>query len=176
MTEQLIGASQLQARLRALQGVAKSGTLMKKAGAVAIKQMELNMPRKTGITAATLRVEGASDTGAEIWGSRVVRWLDEGTGLYGPAHRLITPQAAKALAFHSQGKGEALGASYRLSGRMRVASVRKFGAGADLVVVRSVKGMHARPFIARSTQEAGQKLGLALAAEIVSAWDKGAAA
>lgn len=53
-------------------------------------------------------------------GSRVGTFLEEGTGIYGPAKRPITPKNAKAL---------------------------KFTIGGKTIFVKSVKGMKARPII-----------------------------
>lgn len=59
------------------------------------------------------------------------RWVHDGTGLYGPRHKLITPKRAKALVFR---------AKYgRRSGRFK-----------GYVVVMSVKGMRPNPFLARA--------------------------
>jgi hypothetical protein len=51
-------------------------------------------------------------------------WVHEGTGLYGPKHRLITPKRGKVLVFPASGRG-----------------VPKSGKWAGKRVVRSVKGM-----------------------------------
>lgn len=170
MAEQIIGLGQFRSRLQAIEQVGRTGKMVTKAGDLTIGRMRINMPRATSNTSRTLHVED-SGASAGIWGSVVARWLDEGTGLYGPRHHKIVPTSRRALALHSSGKGAGLGASYRLTGRMTVGSVRRLGANADLVVVRSVKGMKARPYIDRSIAEAAQKLGPELFGLIVKAWD-----
>lgn len=143
-----MGYAALQRRFAALRGPQKTRLM----GAVAIGELKRAVPgRKTGLTAASWQVASATDTSATLSGSIVNLWLDEGTGLYGPRHARITPRAARALAFHV-GSAKSL----RLSGRPRAGSA---GRGATLVVVRSTRGMRARPFIARSLASATGKLG-----------------
>ena len=146
----VVGQAQVEHRLAAIkspQGV------MKRAAAFTRGQMVRNMPRKTGLTAGSVQSRVLSPTRAIIEGSPVARWLDSGTGLFGPLHHLITPRAARALAFTVGGR--------RLSGR----------GGGTLVVVRSVKGMKARPYIARSVKEASSKVGVEISAEIIKDWN-----
>lgn len=150
MAETLAGYSQLQARFRALAGPQK----MRLVAAVASGELRMATPRKTGVTGASWQVGAVSDAHASVTGSIVNLWLDAGTGLYGPMRRVITPQAKRALAFHAGTYGK--GGSLRLSGSPRAG---KAGAAASLVVVRSVKGMKPRPFIARALAAAGGKLG-----------------
>lgn len=139
---------------------------MKRATAFTIGQMRRNIPRKTSTTSRSLQPRIISETRAEIIGSPVAVYLDTGTGLYGPLHHRITPLAAKALAFHVGTFGK--GGSLRLSGKPRVGAA---GLGASLVIVRSTAGMKARPYIARSVQEASQKVGTEIGAELVTRWN-----
>lgn len=158
MAERLVGYSQLQARFAALRGPAKMRLL-----AVAVQgELKRGTPRKTGTTARSWQVGSVGETTATVTGSIVNLWIDEGTGVYGPEHRRITPRAARALAFHAGPAG-----SLRLSGRPRAG---RAGAAASLVVVRSVRGMRARPFIRRSVRSAVGKLSGA----VVKAWDDAA--
>ncbi len=159
----VVGEQQLMARLRAV-GVNGSEGIMKLAAAYTRGYMVRNMPRKTGLTAASLHPSVLGPTRAIITGSPVAVWLDSGTGLYGPMHRKITPKAALALAFYVGNRS-----SLRLSGRPRAG---KAGAGASLVVVRSVKGMKARPYINRSVAEAAQKVGGEIGSQIITHWNE----
>ena len=154
----LQGYSQLQARFRALSGPGK----MKLMAAAVRGELVKATPRKTGLTGSSWQVASTTDTRATITGSIVNLYIDEGTGLYGPLHHLITPQAKRALAFHAGPAG-----SLRLSGTPRSG---KAGAGATLVVVRSVKGMRPRPFIRKAVVGAASQLGAA----VVKAWDDAA--
>jgi hypothetical protein len=164
----IVGEQQLMNRLHAV-GVQGSTGIMKRVAAYTRGQLVRNMPRKTGLTAGSLRPTVLSPTKAEIHGSPVAVWIDIGTGLYGPQHHVITPRAAKALAFHVGTFGR--GGSLRLSGSPRSG---KAGLGASLVIVRSVKGMKPRPYINRSVTEAAQKVGAEVNSEIITAWNSGA--
>jgi hypothetical protein len=143
-------------RLRAMQGQGETGVI-KLAASYTRGRMILNMiavgARKTGLTAGSLQPIILGPTKAVIMGSPVAVWIDSGTGLYGPKHHVITPLAKKALAFTVGGR--------RLSGR----------GGGTKVVVRSVKGMKARPYINLSVIEASQKVGSQIGAQIITAWN-----
>lgn len=165
---EVVGKAALQARLHAIGGQGET-QIMKRIAAFTRGQMVRNMPRKTGTTGRSLQPHVQSATKATITGSPVAIWLDTGTGLYGPMHHVITPRAAQALAFHVGTFGR--GGSLRLSGSPRKGAA---GAGASLVIVRSVKGMHARPYISRSIDEAAQKVGAEVGSTIVTAWNSGA--
>ena len=156
MAERLVGYSQLQARFRALAGPQK----MRLMATVAAGELRRDTPRRTGLTGNSWQVASATESRAVVSGSIVNLWLDEGTGLYGPLHHLITPKAKRALAFHVGGRG-----SLRLSGSPRSGAA---GAGATLVVVRSVRGMRARPFIRRALVRTSGQLG---AEVVVKVWN-----
>ena len=156
----VVGLTGVEKRLHA---IGSESGVIKRVAAFTIGQMRRNIPRKTSMTSRSLQSRIISETRAEIIGSPVAVYLDTGTGLYGPLHHRITPKAARALAFHV---GSA--ASLRLSGKPRVGAA---GLGAQLVVVRSIAGMKARPYIARSVQEASQKVGTEINAELVTRWN-----
>ena len=170
MAETIIGLSKLEHRLAAISVQHSGKKFMTLAGGVVRGRMIKNMrdagARKTGTTAGSLHVSNVTDTSAVVTGNKVARWIDEGTGLYGPHHQKITPKAAKALRWIG---GPA--SSKRLSGRARSG---KAGAGAGAVFARSVKGMKARPYVAKSVREAGQQLGVDLKAEILKDWNSAA--
>jgi hypothetical protein len=158
MAERLVGYSQLQARLAALKGPQK----MKLMAAVARGELVRATPRKTGLTGSSWQVGAVTDTSATVTGSIVNLWLDEGTGLYGPRHAVITPKAKKAMRWAATAsKG------FRLSGAPR--SVK--GNVVGYAFARSIKGMRARPFIKRALGSASGKLG---AEVVVKIWDDAA--
>ncbi|MDD5305529.1 MAG: hypothetical protein PHS14_20705 [Elusimicrobia bacterium] len=172
MASIVVGVPQLEARLRRMAQAERGGAPMKAAAIATVGALKRNVPRATGKTGASIVPMAIGPTTAEIWGSKVIVFLEKGTGLFGPKHHIITPLAAKALAFHSKAKGAAMGAKYRLTGRMTVGSARALGAGSDMVVVRSVKGMPAQPFIEQSMAEASALVGQPIIASIVEAWDR----
>ena len=139
---------------------------MKLAGNVVVGQMKRNIPHKTSNTSRSIHVAKVTDTSAVVEGNAVAKWIDEGTGLFGPHHARITPNAAKALRWMGGPSG-----SLRLSGRQRKGAV---GAGAGYIFAKSTKGMEARPYVQRSVHEAGQKLGVELKGEIITLWNDAA--
>lgn len=170
MANEVVGLTALQHRLERMSSTsARHGTMQEAAvfirGQMVTAQREIGA-RKTGNTARSLQVTQVTETSASIVGTPVNVWIDTGTGLYGPAHRRITPRVKKALAFAVGSFGK--GGSLRLTGRPRKG---KAGAAAARVVVRSVAGMHARPYIARSITEAAKKLGAPLKAAIIRQWN-----
>ena len=80
------------------------------------------------------------------------RYVEEGTGLYGPRKRKITPKRAKVLAWKGGGS--------RLTGQ---------GPGAGWRFARSVKGRKATPYLLPGAQKAVQRSGIRDA--IVKAWN-----
>ena len=101
MPETVIGLNALHARFHALESTDMTKGMMKRAAAYTRGQMIKNMAaagaRKTGNTGRSIQPRNVTETSAELWGSRVLVYIDEGTGLFGPLHHRITPQAAKAL-------------------------------------------------------------------------------
>jgi|GEM_PF-3262462 len=70
---------------------------------------------------------------------RYARWVEEGTGIFGPEARPITPKVAKVLAWKSAGAGHKLIASGMKMRKGKLKANRK--ADTYLVFARSVKGM-----------------------------------
>lgn len=152
----IVGMDILQARLSALGSPAAQQTFMQRVALRTQAALQLRVPRKTGFTGRTIKVGAVTPTSAEVIGSIVVKWIDEGTGLYGPLHHRICPRSKKALSWTAGTFGPR--GSLRLSGRRRKG---KAGLGASRVTVRSIAGMKARPFVAVSVRDAAQKSGLA---------------
>lgn len=165
MAEIIIGRAALARRMAAVSSPARGKQYMKLAGNITVGFMKRNIPHKTSNTSRSIHVEETSltETSAKIVGSKVVEWIDEGTGVEGPLHHRITPKAAKALRWFGGPAG-----SLRLTGRPRKG---KAGAGAGPIFARSTKGMKPRPFIQRSVREASQKLGVELKAEVINTWN-----
>ena len=170
MAETVIGLNALHARFHALENADMTKGMMKKAAAYTRGQMIRNMAavgaRKTGTTAGSIQARNITETSAQLWGSPVLVYIDEGTGVEGPLHHRITPQAAKALRWFGGPAG-----SMRLSGRPRKGAA---GAGAGPIFARSTKGMAPRPYIQRSVQEAGKAIDVELGAIVTDTWNKSA--
>lgn len=167
MAEVIIGMGQLQRRIAAISGTAGGLAVMRTVSADTLNFLGHNVPRKTAHTARQFRAERVTEKSAEITGSKVARWIDEGTGIYGPRHHRITPTTKRALSWTGGTFGRA--GSLRLSGRRRSG---KAGTGANRITVRSTAGMRPRPFIDRSVTEAVNRNGGMVA--IVRQWDEAA--
>lgn len=129
---------------------------------------------KTGKLGASIEAGYLSDTVAFVRVTAAyAKYVEIGTGIYGPKHKKIEPKTKKALAFHSQKAGaERFGIKYRRTGAMTAASERKYGPGADFVVVKSVKGRKATPFLAPAVKTVAK--GAGLKDTYVGLWNDGA--
>jgi hypothetical protein len=170
MAETVIGLSALHARFHALESADMTKGMMKKAAAYTRGQMIRNMAamgaRKTGATAASIQPRNITETTAELWGSRVLVYIDEGTGVEGPLHHRITPQAAKVMRWFGGPAG-----SLRLTGKPRKGAA---GAGAGPIFATSTRGMAPRPYIKRSVDEAGKAIDTELGSVVVDTWNDAA--
>lgn len=167
MAETVIGLSALHSRFHALESADLTKGIMAKAAAYTKGRMTRNMAamgaRRTGGTAASIQPRHITETSAELWGSRVLIYIDEGTGVEGPLHHRITPQAAKVLAWRT--------GAVRLTGASRVSGGKQLAGWA---FARSTKGMAPRPYIARSVQEAGQDTSTQLGGIVIDVWNSAA--
>jgi hypothetical protein len=161
MAETITGLAGLQRRIAAVQKGGGTPT-MKLIGQIVVGQMKLNIPRKTGNTGRSFHVASLTETSARVTGNNVALYIEEGTGLFGPKHRRITPKAAKALRWAAGPAG-----SLRLSGAIRKGNP----GGAGYVFARSTKGMEARPYVQKSVKQAAQKVGVKLKATVIDAWN-----
>ena len=176
MSETLIGGAQLQARLRALQGVS-GRPLLQKMVPIVVREARLAAPKKTGDLQNSIQPGAISNTQAEI----IAHANYAGDVEFGTRPHEITPNAKKALAFASQGittqrfGGGAI-LKFQLSGLLTAASQRRYG-NAAFVVVKSVHhpGTRANPFMATGLRKAVAASG-GLAEIIVKAWNEGRAA
>ncbi len=160
------GVPQLQVKLKNVAGSRLQ--YMQTAAAQTQGQLRRNIPRKTSNTSRSIQIAGVTEVKADIVGDAVAVWIDSGTGIYGPRHHRITPLAKRALSWFAGSFGPK--GSLRLTGRPRKG---RAGAAASRVTVRSTRGMRARPYIARSVQEASRIVGPEIAINIVDAWNRG---
>ena len=176
---EVVGLTALHARFHALENADMTKGMMAKAAAYTRGQMIKNMAavgaRKTGTTAASIQPRNITETSAEIWGSKVLVYIDEGTGVEGPLHHRITPKAALVRVsgpFLKGQKGQHKGGVLAWQAGGSRATGR--GKGAGWIVVRSTKGMAPRPYIKRSIQEAGKAVNIELGSVIIDKWNSAA--
>lgn len=126
--------------------------------------LKQNVKRRSGATGASIRPATITATSAVIKIGGAGRWLEQGTGTFGPHHTRVVSPSGRAMAFMA-GPSSA----FRLTGSVRSG---KAGAGAYLVVVRSTAGMPAQPFVRRSLEETAA--GSDLRNVVVGLWNGGA--
>lgn len=152
MPVMVLGASALQARLRAVAGTTKTDVLMRKVGTAAVFEAKmLERPhRKTGVTDASIKLGTVTPTSAVVRAGGAAPYLEFGTRPH-----LITPKVAKVLAW---------GGPRRLSG-----ALRKGAKATNFAMYVHHPGTKPSPFMVP-----GAKLAIAranLAGIIVAAWD-----
>jgi hypothetical protein len=117
---------------------------LKDVGRYARDLVRQNAPRKTGELRSSIGVSEVRET-AQGFSVKVrsdlprARWLEKGTGIYGPRKRPIVPIRAKALAWRSKGGGTLLVAQGKRIRRGRLEKYRP--RDVHLTFRRSVRGV-----------------------------------
>lgn len=116
--------------------------------------------RKTGNLGRSIRVQQVTKSSVTVIAGGVggvgyARYVEQGTGLYGPRKRKIVPRTAKVLSWTSGGS--------RLTGK---------GAGATRKFARSVRGRKATPYLVPAAKSVLSKAGISDI--VVKAWNSGA--
>jgi hypothetical protein len=165
MATNIKGMKQLQSRLDSL---SQPERFLARLQTEVTREAKARVPRKTGNLGRSIRAGYLSAHRAYVVADAgYALYVEKGTGIYGPKKRPIVPRTKKALAFHAGGPG-----ARRLSGRMTVGADRKYGSGSDLVVVKSVKGRRATPFMEPAAHAVVEKHGLKNVA--ITLWNEGA--
>ena len=169
MAEYIKGMTQLRARLQAV-GATPTHTKILVAGAGAVIREQKSLARRfrrSAFLESHIVITNASPTSVTITSQAPYsRYVEEGTGLYGPKHAKITPKTASVLRW--------LGGTYGPGGSLRLTGERrkgKAGAAAAYIFAMSVKGRPATPYFYPGARIGIQKTGGDLAAVIVKAWD-----
>lgn len=145
------GLTALQQRFAA---ITDNRQLLGQIAGLAVREAAIKAPVKTGNLRRSIQIGTVTDTTAQVVaGAHYARYVEEGTGLYGPKHSRIVPVSRKALRWMGGPPG-----SMRLSGSPRKG---KAGAGAGPIFARSVAGRRATPFFFSGVQNAIDKAGLA---------------
>jgi hypothetical protein len=158
------GLTALQKRFAA---ISDSRMMLGQIALLAIKEAKDIAPRKTGNLGRTIRLGTVTDTNAQIMAGGVrgvgyARYVEEGTGLYGPRKRRIVPVKAKVLAWRTGGPSV-----QRLSGKSRTRGGKQLAGWA---FAKSVKGRPATPYLLPGAKKAMSKAGLA--DRVISAWNE----
>lgn len=154
------GMTALQKRLKA---IGETRPVLRVLQLSVIHEAQALAPRKTGTLQRSIVPGELTDTHATVVsGAPYSRYVEEGTGLYGPKHQRIDP--GKVMRWAGGGSSKV-----RLTGRSRTKGGK---AVADVVFARSTKGSKAQPFLFPGARKAVEKAGLAQI--VVKAWDSAA--
>lgn len=153
----------MDALIRRMRALGDTKVVLRAVQFSVIHEAQALTPRKTGNLQRSIVPGELTDTHATvIAGANYALFVEQGTGLYGPKHHLITPKTKKAL--HWKGGGPS---KVRLTGRSRT----KDGASlADDVFATSTKGARAQPFLGPGAKRAIKKAGLADV--VTTEWNK----
>lgn len=112
-----------------------------------VRTMEPSRRTGTSMRSITTATEVVGNTVRGRVGTllRYVRYVDRGTGLYGPQHQVIRPVHASVLRFPAPGN-----AAFTLAGRQRSG---RAGAAAAWVYARYVRGIQPRRYAERAAAE-----------------------
>jgi len=156
----LKGDDALRKRLRAIGDTRKLLGTVALLGVSEAKKIARKDFTKTANLERSIRLGTVTEKSAQIVaggtsGVGYARYVEEGTGLYGPRKRKIVPKRGKLLAWKGGGS--------RLTGR---------GPGASWRFARSVRGRKATPYLVPGAKKAIEKSGVADA--ITAAWNDAA--
>ena len=164
---ELIGYPQLQARFRAIEPGNIGKPLLGKVALAVVREQKLLAARfrKTGNLERGIVISSVTETTITIQArTSYSGYVESGTGLYGPLHRKITPQAKKVLAWRT--------GAVRLTGSSRTAGGKELAGWA---FARSVRGRPATPFFFPGAKAGLEKSGAADGVfTIVEAWNSAA--
>ena len=146
------GVSALEARLKA---IGDTRAAMKSLALSVIKESQALAPHKTGNLQRSMfpPANVTEKSATVIVRAKYGRFVEEGTGLFGPKKHRIEPKTKKAL--HWIGGGPA---KVRLSGRSRTSKGKPIGEG---MFARSTAGAKAQPFLEPGAKKAVAGSGLA---------------
>lgn len=149
-----------EALRRRFKAIADTKQVLEKVALLGVAEAKKLVPRQTDNLGRTIRVGTVSETSAQVVAGGTAnvgyaRYVEQGTGLYGPRNRRIVPKHAKVLSW--------VGGGSRLTGR---------GTGSRRIFARSVKGRKATPYLVPGVKKAVSRAGLT--DTIVTAWNEAA--
>jgi hypothetical protein len=118
-----------------------------------VHEAQALVPRKTGRLQDSIKPGYLAATSADVVvRENYARFVEEGTGLFGPRKQRIVPKNGKVMVWKGGGPTKV-----RLSGRSRT---RGGSPIAGKVFASSTKGMKARPYLLPGARKAVSKAGL----------------
>lgn len=150
MAAEFKGQQNLTRRLRAIEGGKRDLLRRLQIDTVYNAKKRTVAFRKTGNLGRTIAPGAFSGSSALVVAKATyARYIEEGTGIYGPRKRPIVPKTKKVLAWRT--------GAVTLGGRSRVKGGRQIAGWA---FARSVKGRKATPYLVPGAQDALKKNGL----------------
>lgn len=149
-----------EALIRRLRAIKDTRLLLGQVGLLGVAEAKKLVPVRTRNLSRTIRVESASADRVRVVAGGTAnvgyaRYVEQGTGLYGPKRARIKPRSKKVLSWVSGGS--------RVTGR---------GVGSRRVFARSVKGRKATPYLVPGVKRAVERTGMT--DTIVAAWNDAA--
>lgn len=169
MAETLVGYENLQKRFAAIGGGKIPKPLLNATALAVVREQKLLAMRfrKTGNLERGVAIKEVTETHAVIESNAAYSgFVEGGTGLYGPEHRKITPQAARALRWVGGGPSKV-----RLTGSSRTSHGASLGS---VIFAMSSRGRPATPYFFPGAKAGLQKAGADGVNAIVLAWNSAA--
>lgn len=161
MTEpvSITGARELNRRLA---NISDGQRLLLRLQTETVREAKRLVPRKTGNLGRSIAPGYLTSRDALVVArAGYALFVEQGTGVYGPTHRPITPKRAKVLAWRT--------GAVTLSGASRHAGGQELAGWA---FAKSVKGRKATPFLLPGAQKAVS--GAAVKGIVIDLWNAGA--
>ena len=141
----------MDALIKRMQAIGEPQPVLRALQFAVIHEAQARAPRKTGNLQRSIVPGQISGTRATVnVNANYARYVEEGTGLYGPKHHRIEP----GHVMHWKGGGAA---KVRLSGRSRVVGGKSLG---DDVFAMSTEGARAQPYLLPGAKAAVEGSGL----------------
>jgi hypothetical protein len=150
----------IQALERRLKAIGDTKAQLRAMQIATVSEAQALVPRKSGHLQRSIRPGRVADDFAIVEArTPYARYVEEGTGLYGPKKKRIVPKTKKAMRWKGSG--------VRLSGRSRSGA-----EGTGWAFATSIKGRRKTPYLIPGAKAAMRKAGLKDA--IVTRWNRAA--
>jgi hypothetical protein len=154
----------LRALEKRLAAIGDTRSMLRALQIATVSEAQARVPRKTGHLQRSIRPGALREDFAIVEvRSPYAKFVEEGTGLFGPRKRRIVPKNGKVMAWPSS--------RTRLSGRSRT---RRGKAIAGMAFATSTKGMKAKPYLIPGAKAAVGKSKGGMKDAIVTRWNRAA--
>lgn len=158
----------MDALIKRMEAIGEPQPVLRALQFAVIHEAQALAPRRTGNLQRSIVPGQISGTRATVnVNANYARYVEEGTGLYGPKHHRIEP--GHVMHWKGAGKGVSPGKVLRLSGRSRVVGGRSLASD---VFAMSTTGAKAQPYLLPGAKRAVE--GSGLKDVIVKLWNEAA--